>query len=37
LGWPAEFATDRADGLGFGRDTGIDEIIEAHIRAASHG
>jgi D-erythronate 2-dehydrogenase len=35
LSWPARFATDRADRLGFERDAGIDEIIRAHMRAAS--
>jgi D-erythronate 2-dehydrogenase len=35
LSWPARFATDRADRLGFERDGGIDEIIRAHMRTAS--
>jgi nucleoside-diphosphate-sugar epimerase len=37
LSWPAQFATARADGLGFRRDTGIEEIVRAHIRAVSQG
>ena len=32
LSWPVQFATDRAERLGFKADRGIDEIIEAHIR-----
>jgi nucleoside-diphosphate-sugar epimerase len=32
LSWPARFSTDRADRLGFERDAGIDEIVEAHKR-----
>lgn len=35
LSWPAEFSTGRADHLGFKRDSGIDDIISAHIRAMS--
>jgi nucleoside-diphosphate-sugar epimerase len=30
-GWPRGLATPRADALGFGRDSGIDEVVEAYI------
>ncbi len=32
LSWPAAFATERADRLGFKADSDIDEIIRAHLR-----
>ena len=32
LGWPARFATARADGLGFRADGGIEDVIRAHMR-----
>jgi hypothetical protein len=32
LSWPARFATDRADRLGFRADRDIDGIIQAHMR-----
>ena len=32
LGWPARFATARADGLGFMADGGIEDVIRAHMR-----
>jgi nucleoside-diphosphate-sugar epimerase len=32
LGWPARFATARADSLGFTADGGINDIIRAHMR-----
>ena len=32
LGWPARFATARADALGFRADGGIEDIIRAHMR-----
>ena len=32
LGWPARFATARADSLGFTADGGIEDIIRAHMR-----
>ena len=35
LSWPACFATDRADRLGFTRDASVDDIIRSHIRASS--
>jgi len=31
LSWPARFRTERADRLGFRADSGIDDIIKAHI------
>ena len=34
LGWPARFATARADALGFRADGGIEDIISAHMQAA---
>ena len=34
LGWPARFATARADALGFRADGGIEDIIGAHMQAA---
>ena len=33
-GWPVHFATSRADGLGFTRDSSIEDIIKSHIDAA---
>ena len=30
-GWPPALATPRAEALGFGRDRGIDEVVEAFI------
>jgi hypothetical protein len=30
-GWPQGLATPRAEALGFGRDSGIDEVIAAFI------
>ena len=35
LGWPAHFATARADRLGFTADGGIEDIIRAHMRTLS--
>jgi nucleoside-diphosphate-sugar epimerase len=35
LGWPVAFATERADRLGFARDSGIEEIIRMHIDTVS--
>ena len=32
LSWPARFVTERASRLGFKVDSGIDEIIRAHMR-----
>lgn len=32
LGWPAHFATGRADQLGFKGDDGIEDVIRAHMR-----
>ena len=32
LGWPARFVTARADGLGFKADSGIEDVIRAHLR-----
>jgi nucleoside-diphosphate-sugar epimerase len=32
LSWPARFVTERAAQLGFRGDSGIDEIIRAHLR-----
>jgi nucleoside-diphosphate-sugar epimerase len=32
LSWPARFVTERAARLGFSGDSGIDEIIRAHLR-----
>ena len=32
LGWPARFATARADALGFRADGGIEDVIRAHMR-----
>jgi hypothetical protein len=34
LSWPARFATERANRLGFRGDAGIEEIICAHMRAS---
>lgn len=34
LSWPAHFATQRAEQLGFRADRSIDDIIEAHIRTS---
>ena len=31
LSWPVAFATERADALGFARDSGIEEIIRTHL------
>jgi hypothetical protein len=35
LGWPAQFAADRAARLGFHGDGGIEEIIRIHMRTLS--
>lgn len=32
LGWPASFATVRAERLGFRADSGIEDVIRAHLR-----
>jgi nucleoside-diphosphate-sugar epimerase len=32
LGWPARFSTVRADAMGFEADSGIDAVIQAHMR-----
>ena len=32
LGWPARFTTARANALGFTADSGIDDVINAHLR-----
>lgn len=34
LSWPVRFRTERADRLGFRADSGIDDIIKAHLRTA---
>jgi len=36
LGWPAKFVTERAERLGFGADSGIEEIIRAHMRTLAN-
>ena len=33
LGWPAHFATARADALGFRADGGIEDVVRAHMRS----
>ncbi len=32
LSWPSQFVTERADGLGFRGDGGIEDIIRAHVQ-----
>jgi nucleoside-diphosphate-sugar epimerase len=36
LGWPPKFVTERAERLGFDADSGIDEIIRAHMRTLAN-
>jgi hypothetical protein len=35
LSWPVAFETERAERLGFPRDTGIDDIIKSHLQTVS--